>query len=88
MTTTELHFTGKCSGCGTRIATSDTRNAEWFKGKRRASAWCTCRQGQSVTVWQIQGHVSATPCSDKCTDAKGIDCECQCGGHNHGKAAA
>jgi hypothetical protein len=26
-------------------------------------------------------------CSDRCLAAKGHDCECQCGGANHGKAA-
>jgi hypothetical protein len=34
---------------------------------------------------QVQGHYSeARKCGAKCIAAKGPDCECQCGGENHG----
>ena len=33
----------------------------------------------------IKGHVSDHICDPRCTGAKGHDCECACGGANHGK---
>ena len=33
----------------------------------------------------IMGHESGTPCNHRCTDSKGHDCDCSCGGKNHGK---
>jgi hypothetical protein len=34
---------------------------------------------------RVQGFVTDHKCDDRCTEAKGIRCECACGGKNHGK---
>lgn len=37
-------------------------------------------------IGNIQGTiVESVPCDAKCHSAKGIHCECSCGGMNHGK---
>jgi hypothetical protein len=34
---------------------------------------------------RVHGHVNAeVPCNARCTGARGPNCECQCGGKNHG----
>lgn len=43
--------------------------------------------GTTVEVNQIRGVRTDTPCDDRCTSAKGHQCECSCGGKNHGAAA-
>ncbi len=35
---------------------------------------------------KVNGTVSNHVCDVRCTDAKGHNCECSCGGANHGKA--
>jgi hypothetical protein len=34
----------------------------------------------------VQGVKTDHVCNDKCTSAKGFQCECSCGGENHGKS--
>ena len=34
---------------------------------------------------KVQGYVSDHVCDARCTSAKGFQCECSCGGKNHGK---
>jgi hypothetical protein len=37
----------------------------------------------------VKGHVNENiPCDGRCYNAKGHNCECQCGGHNHGAGNA
>lgn len=43
--------------------------------------------GTTVEVNQIRGVVTETPCDARCTSAKGHQCECSCGGKNHGSQA-
>lgn len=41
--------------------------------------------GLHVTWTQIEGRVSEVhKCDPRCTGARGVNCECQCGGANHG----
>jgi hypothetical protein len=43
------------------------------------------RCGRHLRIGQIRGRYSARKaCNATCTDARGHDCECQCGGKNHG----
>lgn len=44
--------------------------------------------GQTVYLDPIRGSVSDHPCDPRCTNATGRDCECSCGGKNHGAAHA
>jgi hypothetical protein len=70
-------FFGKCKGCKalTRIDQAPTS----FPTIRIE---CAC--GEMVTAKQVFGSVSDTPCDGRCMNATGPDCECSCGGHNHG----
>lgn len=44
---------------------------------------CACG-GQCVSA-RIKGIVSEHVCDARCSSATGPNCECQCGGRNHGK---
>jgi uncharacterized protein YcgI (DUF1989 family) len=53
-----------------------------------ASDDCNC-PACGAFAWDaksIQGVKSDHVCNDKCTSAKGFQCECSCGGENHGKS--
>lgn len=41
----------------------------------------------TVEINQIRGTVTDQPCDARCTSAKGHNCECSCGGKNHGSQA-
>lgn len=42
-----------------------------------------------VTVRKVEGKfVAGKKCDRRCENATGHDCECACGGHNHGRANA
>lgn len=43
----------------------------------------TC-SGRHVTMELIVAHTTLTPCDARCTGATGHQCECSCGGKNHG----
>jgi hypothetical protein len=47
---------------------------------------CTgCGQRRfTSSVNQLRARVTGTKCDARCTSATGHDCECQCGGKNHG----
>lgn len=51
------------------------------------SVYCTCKRGMA-SLKAVVGKVNQTPCDARCTDAKGHNCECSCGGQNHGNAHA
>lgn len=45
-----------------------------------------CREHRRYVIWErIEGKVSEHVCDARCTSAKGHNCECSCGGANHGK---
>lgn len=45
------------------------------------------RDGTWVAATAIDGKFKAdVPCDSRCTNAKGNNCECSCGGVNHGSA--
>jgi hypothetical protein len=52
-----------------------------------SSVYCDCRRGRA-TLKAVVGKVNQTPCDARCTEAKGHNCECACGGQNHGNAHA
>lgn len=43
-----------------------------------------CECGTTVKVNQVFGSESGKACDARCTGATGHDCECSCGGENHG----
>lgn len=47
---------------------------------------CPC--GSSATCQPVRGKVSHHECGPKCVNATGHNCECQCGGKNHGRGYA
>lgn len=47
----------------------------------------TCPCGQPVTLFPVAGVLRPDhKCDARCEHATGHDCECACGGKNHGKA--
>lgn len=45
--------------------------------------------GATVRLKRLEGtHKPEVPCDARCTNAKGPNCECSCGGANHGAAWA
>jgi len=44
-----------------------------------------CGRVGFVNGGAVQGKYSDTPCGAKCLSATGFQCECRCGGQNHGK---
>lgn len=43
---------------------------------------CAC--GKFVLLGSVKVRKSAHPCGAACTNARGLSCECECGGLNHG----
>jgi hypothetical protein len=41
--------------------------------------------GTSMKSGVVKGLKSDTPCDARCTSAEWVNCECSCGGENHGK---
>lgn len=70
------------------------RYSEVF-AKRRASIYSQSDAGEHYQMCgfyfqhrQIEGHyVADKPCDGRCMGATGHQCECSCGGKNHGIAA-
>jgi hypothetical protein len=87
-TTATAVYVGSCSFCGTFVRTTTPRNIERYGKTLRGDGTCPKCPYTSPTVFLVQGRVTDTPCNEKCTDAKGVKCDCQCGGHNHGSTAA
>lgn len=71
-----------CSRCKDRVR---------FESCNVNETVCTCtvarwgRANNALRFAVIRGRVSAHECSHKCTHAKTGDCECSCGGANHGR---
>lgn len=47
---------------------------------------CPKCNSNAVTFVHVNGKVTDHVCDARCMNAKGQDCECQCGGENHGKS--
>lgn len=69
------HEIGKCRSCKTVIC----RETIWRSG---SNVKCQC--GQVVKLRAIFGNTSSKRCDARCTSATGPNCDCQCGGKNHG----
>lgn len=53
------------------------------------SAWMTCDCGKSVLMRTVRGKYAADiKCDGRCMSATGFNCECSCGGKNHGAGNA
>ena len=71
---------------------SETRGhgiyAYTVKVKRLVANQCPkCTSYNSLFIDRIQGTVTDHECDPRCTGATGKNCECSCGGKNHGMAA-
>lgn len=81
-TTTGTPFLAYCPRCKDRVR---------FEGGQPSLVVCNCTVARwgfpnnVLKIATIRGKVSAHKCAAKCTHAKGGDCECSCGGANHGK---
>lgn len=45
---------------------------------------CGCTPNRYLHLKRLHGRVSTEPCGAKCLSATGPNCECSCGGKNHG----
>lgn len=89
---TLLHFY-RCKGCLSTVCVDrqlndwkhDTESGNWYQPKPVCQL-CDERmlyQGQ-VNNGRVTNHHYGSPCDGRCTGAQGPDCDCQCGGANHG----
>lgn len=54
-----------------------------------STAWLRCTCGHGRHLRKVQGKYRATiKCDGRCMAATGCNCECSCGGANHGAAYA
>ena len=73
-------FVATCKGCKTYVKVEREPRAIYsYFGD-------TCREcGRGIEMIQVMGSRDASkPCDGRCLNAKGHDCECSCGGANHG----
>ena len=62
-------------------------STDWTtENQRREYTNVVCACGQYMQGREVRGRYSESrKCDVRCTGAKGHDCECQCGGVNHGR---
>ena len=84
---------GKPCACGARTsAFGSVHDAYAGRNGLSVDKWgefvATCTCGAVRRVKAVRGVFSAKhKCSAKCLSATGHDCECECGGKNHGAGA-
>lgn len=77
----------KCIDCFAPLAIETTKDTSWREEDLRCPhcngylAWMGRVGGGGHTVQQ---QVSDCPCDERCTCAVGPNCDCRCGGANHG----
>jgi hypothetical protein len=72
-------FIGTCKGCKTTVVA--TIADEPLNDTVRPCPSC----GKNVTIERVFGSVKdSKKCDARCWNAKRSDCECSCGGKNHG----
>ena len=81
---TQTRYIGKCHRCATRITTTEVQNIGSWNGKPWADIICPTCKDTRMDMRPIKGTASAKPCSKRCINATGVDCECECVGANHG----
>ena len=80
---------GKCP-CGGAVALDVGNLNDVREIHNRIGGWgepvrCSCGR-RIARMFSVEGRFSdARKCDDRCTSARGHDCECQCGGRNHGE---
>ena len=63
----------------------DYNKPRWgFVGKQPQYILCPKCGSNRTGGQRIVGRKNNTPCDKRCTSAHGHDCECSCGGQNHG----
>jgi hypothetical protein len=64
-------------------ADGETLTSQGFDSALGPAATCAC--GKRVKLMPVKGRYNPdVPCNVKCTASKGFNCECSCGGKNHG----
>lgn len=72
--TTAIH---RCKTCNTVTRVEYRRQMNSIGYGRKEAAYFRESDGAK--------HVQPVECDARCTHAKGFNCECSCGGENHGK---
>lgn len=94
-TTTEAREIGKCTTCkkvASRLVVvttsktfrSDRISAVGSSTVRVPSGPSACACGGLVYYMAVAGIKTAKKCDARCMSSKGHNCECSCGGLNHG----
>ena len=60
------------------------QHGRWIAAERDGT--CPACQAWGWSSHKVVGYVTATTCDSRCTSATGHQCECACGGRNHGRA--
>lgn len=58
--------------------------AKWMGVRSSDPILCAACGSPRYRVGAIKATVSDTPCRDRCVTATGDNCDCECGGENHG----
>lgn len=57
-------------------------------GTNPCAYWAPCKCGGWVVVKHVAGSVTDHVCGAKCMASTGPNCDCSCGGRNHGRSFA
>ncbi len=89
--TPQVRYLARCPKCRHPHAVNvDKRFASEFLTLAYNKLTHRCRECNCpLRTWNaVKGHYSeGRKCDSRCTGAVGPNCECQCGGHNHGADA-
>lgn len=78
----DITYVGQCVKCHAKY------RVQW--DGQFPAVWCLCRahlgkQWTGIKWKRLHAEeVPGSPCDARCTGAIGPDCECSCGGRNHG----
>jgi hypothetical protein len=84
--TATRHFVGEDKwGAAIYTAPKYTREVDGVSRDISADAWCEgCKNYRKSA--KVIGRKTDHKCGARCTASKGPNCDCSCGGANHGKA--
>lgn len=79
---------GKCPGCSELVSemltSLEAQEHEGWEVETTRQLTCDCGHPFTVQCKMVRGKLTGTQCDDRCQSATGDDCQCACGGANHG----
>jgi hypothetical protein len=77
------YFADLANGTTLEFSKVDYRSRKDIRGYDRV----TCQWVQCNRMVEYEASPSRHECDDRCMNATGHECECRCGGKNHGKGS-